>query len=155
MKTKTAKKIKFTKVGFEKMEKEFKTLTEERKHILVRLQTAREMGDLSENGAYTAARFELGNTDRRLRRLKYLLHFGKVVETKHEGIIDFASKVTLENEKQQLTFTLVNKYESDPKKQKLSVSSPFGKAVLGKKAGDKVSITAPAGTINYTVVKVE
>lgn len=155
MNIKKPKNIQFTKVGYEKMEKEFKTLTEERKKILVRLQTAREMGDLSENGAYTAARFELGKTDRRLRRLKYLLQYGKVVEAKHKGSIDFGSKVTLEKDKKQLTFTLVNKYESDPKKQQLSTDSPFGKAVLGKKSGDKVSVTAPAGNITYTIVKVE
>ncbi len=148
-------KIRFTKEGFEEIKAEHKMLTEGRPAILISLQKAREMGDLSENGAYTTARFELGNTDRRLKRLNFLLEYGVVVEEKHGGTIDFGSQVTLKNEKNQMTFTLVNKFESDPLEKKLSVSSPFGKAVMGKKVGDKVKVSAPAGNVTYTVSKVE
>ncbi len=155
MKTKAPKKIQFTKVGFEKIKTEHKSLSDGRPAILVSLQKAREMGDLSENGAYTAARLKLGSTDRRLRHLSNLMRYGVVKETKNRGSIDFGSQVTLENEKNQMTFMLVNKFESDPLKQKLSTNSPFGKAVLGKKVGDKVKVSAPAGTVNYTVVRVE
>lgn len=81
------KKIPFTKEGFEKNQKDYDLLLEKRKEILVRLQAAREMGDLSENGAYTAAKLELRSTDRELRRLKYLLRFGVVTEKTNNGVV--------------------------------------------------------------------
>ncbi|OGY18748.1 MAG: hypothetical protein A2900_02135 [Candidatus Chisholmbacteria bacterium RIFCSPLOWO2_01_FULL_50_28] len=155
MKNNLPEKIRFTKEGYAKMEEEFQALTDERVEILVRLQTAREMGDLSENGAYTAARLELGSTDRRLRQLRYLMRFAEVVESKSAGTIDFGSLVTLDNGKKQMIFTLVGKYESDPAKQKLSIEGPLGMALKGKRAGDTVKVHAPAGTTTYRVVKVE
>ena len=155
MKNNLPEKIRFTKEGYAKMEEEFQALTDERVEILVRLQTAREMGDLSENGAYTAARLELGSTDRRLRHLRYLMRFAEVVKSKTIGSIGFGSRVTLDNGKKQLTFTLVGKYESDPSKQKLSIEGPLGKALIGKRVTDKVSVNTPAGNTTYRVVNVE
>jgi transcription elongation factor GreA len=155
MNKKVPKQIQFTKEGFEKVKAEHKSLSDGRPAIVSRLQKAREMGDLSENAAYTAARLELGDTDRRLRRLNYLIRFGVVSEEKHKGKINFGSRVTLENGNQQMTFKLVNKFESDPLKKKLSTNSPFGKAVMGKKVGDKVEVSAPAGITTYKVIKVE
>mgnify|MGYP001579548883 CR=1 FL=1 len=114
MNTNPPQTIPFTKEGLAKLEEEFKELTDGRQEILIRLQTAREMGDLSENGAYTAARFELGATDRRLRHLRYLLRFGKVYEGKASGTIGFGNSVTLACDGKQLSYTLVGKFESDP-----------------------------------------
>jgi transcription elongation factor GreA len=146
------KKIKFTKEYYQKMAADFKNLTKKREGAVINLRTAREMGDLSENGAYKAARFELSSIDRELRRLTYLLRFGEVVETVNKDYIDFGSRVTLDDGKQQLTFTLVSGYESDPGKQKLSIYSPIGRVVMGKRKGDKVIVNAPAGQKTYTIV---
>ena len=148
------KSIPFTQLAYQKMEKKFADLTEERTKILVRLQTAREMGDLSENGAYKYAKFELGNTDRELRRLTHLLKYGKVTKNKKTGKVDFGSKITLQKDGVQTTFTMVNHHESNPQKQKLSTDSPIGKAVMGKKVGDKITVTAPAGETTYTLTKI-
>ncbi len=155
MKADIPEKIRFTKEGYVKMEEEFQALTDERVEILVRLQTAREMGDLSENAAYSAARLELGATDRRLRQLRYLMRFAEVVESRPAGFIDFGSRVTLDNGKKKMTFTLVGQYESDPAKQKLSIEGPLGMALKGKRAGDTVKVQAPGGMTSYRVVKVE
>lgn len=147
--------IPFTKEGFEKNQKDYQVLLEKRKEILVRLQAAREMGDLSENGAYQAARFELGSTDRELRRLKYLLRFGVVTEKKDGGVVNFGSVVTLNNGKEKMTFLMVSGYESNPTQNKLSIDSPLGKAIFGKKAGEKTIITSPDGVTEYTILKLE
>src|SRR3990172_5812632 len=155
MQTNPPQTIPFTKEGLAKLEEEFKALTDGRQEILIRLQTAREMGDLSENGAYTAARFELGATDRRLRQLRYLLRFGKVYEAKASGTIGFGNSVTLACDGKQLTYTLVGKFESNPAKHKLSVDSPLGKSLMGKRVGEKVVVSAPAGTRTYSVVSVK
>ena len=155
MKANTPKTIRFTKEAYEKLRNDLVDLEKYREEVLVRLQEAREKGDLSENGAYTAAKFELGETDRKLRRIKHQLRYGEVVESKHNGVVDFGSKVTLEREGKQMMFTLVSGYESDPKEQKLSETSPIGRAVKGKKKGDEVVVEAPAGEVVYRVVGVE
>ena len=147
--------IPFTLKAYEKMKADAVKLEKGRGAILVRLQTAREMGDLSENGAYKAAKFELRTTDRELRRLGYLIKYGRVTKSKHEGTIDFGSKATIELNDKKHTFMMVSVHESDPKKHKLSVESPIGKAIMGKKVGDKVTVSAPAGEVTYTVVDIE
>lgn len=150
------KAIQFTKSGFEKTQKDFDSLTEKRKTAVLNLQHAREMGDLSENGAYKAARFELSGIDRELRRLKYLLRFGEVIKTNADNSsADFGNTVTIKNNTKQITFTLVGPYESNPKSGSLSVASPIGKAVLGRKKGDKVFVFTPNGKMEYEVIKIE
>jgi transcription elongation factor GreA len=143
--------IELSEEGYKQFQADHARLTEERKDVLVRLQAAREMGDLSENGAYTAAKFELGSIDRQLRRLNYQLRFGKITKTKHDGTVDFGSKVTIDQNGKEMTFELVSGYESDPKAQKLSVYSPIGKAIQGHRAGDTVEAVVPAGTIKITI----
>lgn len=142
----------FTKEGYSKMEKDFAALNQKRKEVLVRLQAAREMGDLSENGAYQGARFELSSIDRELGRLKYLLRWGVVKQSKNNGIVDFGSTVTLQKGDQRLTFTLVSSYESDPQKNKLSIDSPLGQALSGKRKGDRITVKTPSGETIYTVI---
>jgi transcription elongation factor GreA len=149
------KKIQFTKAGLEKSQKDFDDLTEKRKTAIFNLQKAREMGDLSENGAYKAARFELSDVDRELRRLKYLLRFGEVVEVRtNNNQINFGSVVTIKNSTREMTFTLVGPYESNPKAGSLSVASPIGKAVLGHKKGDHVTVFTPNGKVEWEIIKI-
>jgi transcription elongation factor GreA len=149
------KKIQFTKAGFEKAQKDFDDLTEKRKTSVLKLQEARAHGDLSENGAYKAARFELSDVDRELRRLKYLLRFGEIVEsTTNTSSVGFGSLVTIKNKTRGLTFTLVGPYESNPKSGSLSVASPVGRAVLGHKKGDKVTVFTPNGKTEYEIIKI-
>ena len=90
--------IKLTKEYWGVLETQRKTLEQQQEEILVRLQAAREMGDLSENGAYKYAKFELGNVRRQLRRVNYLLQWGKIAAKKKTGAVDFGSKVRLKNE---------------------------------------------------------
>ncbi|MBI3443717.1 transcription elongation factor GreA [Candidatus Woesebacteria bacterium] len=149
------KKILFTKEGYQKIKKKFQNLTEMRKEAVNRLQTAREMGDLSENGAYKAARFELSSIDRELRRLTFQLRFGQVCEPTNNGRVDFGCRVTLDDGKKRLTFSLVGGFESDPLQQKISINSPIGRAIMGKRMGDKVKVTAPVGQTTYTVVEIK
>lgn len=146
--------IPFTNEGYRQLKTDLDRYTQERKQVLVRLQAAREMGDLSENGAYHAAKFELGRVDRELRRLNYLIRFGQVVSPKSGGGVGFGTTVTLEDGTSQRTWLMVSGYESDPAKHKLSIHSPLGKAVVGKAVGDKVVFTAPAGPMTYTITSI-
>jgi len=112
------------------------------------------MGDLSENGAYTAAKSELRDTDRKLRHLERLLKYGEVVTSKNAGKVEFDSKVILDNGSKKLNFHLVSGFEADPINGKLSVFSPLGKAVMNKTVGDKVSVSTPNGQMTYTIISI-
>lgn len=146
--------IQFTKSGYEKLKTELIQLEKEREEVIERLQKAREQGDLSENGAYKAARFELGDVDRQLRITKYQLRYGKVVEKSTTDKADFGSTIIIDDGNKKMTFTLVGGYESDPIQHKLSTISPIGKAVLGKKVGDEIIVYAPTGERKFKVIKV-
>lgn len=147
-------KIPFTKDGFEKINNRFQFLTNKRPEAIKRLQNARELGDLSENGAYKAARFEVSSIDRELRHLTSLIQNAEVIEYTAKDFVDFGSVITLDNGKGQLSFTLVGMYESDPINKKLSTYSPIGKAVLGKRVGDKIIVNTPSGEITYTIIEI-
>ncbi|MDQ3008524.1 MAG: GreA/GreB family elongation factor [bacterium] len=148
-------KIPFTKVAYQQMQQDLDQALLEEKDILIRLQAAREMGDLSENGAYQYAKFELGNIRRKIRKLKPLLENGEIIENTPTGVATFGSTITLTNAKTTKKFMLVTKHESNPTENKLSIESPFGQAVVGKKIGDEVEIIAPAGVIRFTVASLE
>ncbi len=147
-------RIQLSEEGYKKFQADFDRLTAERPNVLVRLQAAREMGDLSENGAYHAARFELSSIDRQLKKLTFQLRFGEVTKTKNTGAIDFGSTVTLDNQGTEMTFSLVSGYESDPAAKKLSVYSPIGKSIMGKKVGDTVTVETPGGERKLKIIAI-
>lgn len=147
--------VPFTKDGYENMKVLQAELLAKREIVLVSLQRAREMGDLSENGAYTAARFELGNVDRELRRLEYNLKYGHITGATGTDKVGFANKVTVEINGKEYAYTLVGTQESDPKKAMISLESPIGIALLGKRVGDKAVVTMPDRTIEYIVKRIE
>lgn len=148
------KRIQFTQEGLEKVREEHAALTAKRPEAIARLRTAREQGDLSENGAYKAARFEVNNIDGRLRHLNKLLILGQVYEPKNTGIVELGSTVTIYDGSKQHTYTIVGGYESNPLEGKLSTYSPIGKALIGKKVGDIVQITIPKGIVHYTIINI-
>ena len=147
-------KVPFTKAGYEQLKVRRDELLAKREVVLVSLQRAREMGDLSENGAYTSARFELGNTDRELRRLEYNLKYGVVTVPENTGKVGFGNKVTVELNGKEYVYTLVGTQESDPKKAMISLESPIGMALLGKKVGEKAIVVMPDRQIEYRVRKI-
>ena len=150
-KLKQPEPVPFTKEGYAKLKPRQAELLAKREIVLVSLQRAREMGDLSENGAYTSAKFELGNVDRELRRVEYHLKYGKVVEPSSDGKVGLGSKVTVELDGKEYVYTLVGTQESDPKKGLLSLESPIGLALLGKKMGEKVVVLMPDRQIEYLI----
>jgi len=146
--------IPMTKAGLDKARVDYEALQIKREEVLIRLQAAREQGDLSENGAYTSAKFELASVDREMRRLGYLLKYGVVTTSTNNGVVGFGSTITLQKDKKTMTFMLVSGFESDPGAKKLSEQSPFGKAVLGRREGESVVVTAPAGETSWKIIKV-
>lgn len=148
------KTISFTSWGFEKIKKERESLLLKRKSAVENLRTAREMGDLSENAAYKVARAELSSIDSRIRHLTKLILFGRVESAPSNGEIGIGSKITLMQGKTELEYEIVGSFESDPHLDKISHISPLGKALMGKKSGDKVTLSTLSGTVSYQVTEV-
>ncbi len=124
-----------------------------RKEVMKRLIVAREMGDLSENSGYRAAKFELGSIGRQLRELNHIIKHAYVPVISKEPIASFGKKVTLQNDTKTIEFTLVGEYEVDILQKKYSLESPIGKAVMGKKVGDTVELISPNGRVSYKIVE--
>jgi transcription elongation factor GreA len=149
-------KIPFTQTAYQQLQADFDKLTQERVEVMARLKTAREMGDLSENGAYIYAKMELGRVNREMRRIQHLLDSGHVVHKSSDNtVVQFGCTVTLQAGKMQIQYTVVSMHESDLAAHKLSIESPLGQAIIGRKVGDKVTIHAPAGEVSYSILKIE
>ncbi|MBI3342417.1 transcription elongation factor GreA [Candidatus Curtissbacteria bacterium] len=151
------KKIYLTKEGLTELKKEYDELINtKRPDILSRVSQARNMGDLAENAEYVAAREELSFIDGRIDELEEILKEAVVIRDSRTSrhLVKLGSTVTLHAEGKKETFTVVGEWEADPKDKKISHESPLGKALLGKKVGEKVEVEAPAGKISYTIVSV-
>lgn len=154
------KKIYLTKEGIEELKKEHEELSKvKRPGVLERVSQARNLGDLSENAEYVAAREELSFIDGRIDELEELLRQATVIEENHHkasntSTISLGSKITLHQNGKKEIFTLVGEWEADPTEKKISHQSPLGKALLGKKVGEKVEVEAPAGKVIYTIASV-
>ena len=141
--------IVFTTLGYSALQPKLDELFKKRERVLIELQRAREQGDLSENGAYKAARFELGDTDRAIRTLQHQIKYGKVVNTPSDGTIGVGSKVKLRRDDgKEFEYTIVGTYEADPMNGKISIVSPMGKGLMGKKVGDEVAVNGKTYVVN-------
>jgi len=147
-------KIIFTKSGYENLIQEQDYLTEKRVSTLERLVRAREMGDLSENSAYRASRSELSGIDSRLRQIAYYIKCAEISNPKGD-VADIGCRVFVNDGKNSFDYEIVGDYEADPVKRKVSVLSPIGNALLGKKVGDNITINIPSGKLNYKLKTIE
>lgn len=152
------KKIYLTPEGLETLKKELQNLIDvKRPELLESLSQARNQGDLSENAEYQAAKDDLGFTDGRIDELQEMLkHIVMIDDSLKVGKknVQLGTTVTLEVDGKKQVYTLVGEWEANPQESKISHESPLGKAVLGKKVGEKVEVEAPAGKIFYTVVEI-
>ena len=121
-----------------------------------RLANAREQGDLAENSEYKSAREDLMFIEGRMEKFKNIINRAKVISNRHSRKnIDIGCRVTLHINGKKDVYTIVGEWEADPKQRKISHSSPLGKALLGKKVGDRVEVAAPAGKIVYKIMQIE
>src|SRR5579863_7034832 len=133
-------RARFTKSGYEKLQQEYEELKAQRPAVIVDVQKARELGDLKENGYYQASKAKLRSIDSQLMRVSYTLKTAKIVDENVSEIVGIGSTVTLQNSEKEMTYQFVGDFEADPSERKLSLLSPIGKAVEGKKVGDEVEI---------------
>jgi transcription elongation factor GreA len=152
----TRKNFHFTSEGLKELKEELKKLVKEKRPKLIdRVAVARGHGDLSENSEYTAAREDLAFVEGRIEELEELIARAKLIKTKKtKGEVKLGCKVTVKVNGKKQTFEVVGEWEADPTEEKISHTSPLGKALLGKKKGEKVEIEAPAGKVTYHIQKI-
>lgn len=151
------KKIYLTKEGLAELKKEYDELVNiKRPNVLGHVTSARNMGDLSENAEYVAAREELTFIDGRIDELEIILKQAVVIRDAKTSnhAIKLGSTVTLHSNGKKEIFTVVGEWEADPTNKKISHESPLGKVLIGKRVGEKVQVEAPAGKITYSVVSI-
>lgn len=148
------KQYRLTQDGVDELQTELTSLVSERSAIADRIKTAREFGDLSENFEYSAARQEQEKNESRISELEAILQNVEIItKPKNDNKVVLGSTVKLENGAVK-EFKVVGTVEADPLNGKISDESPIGRALLGKKLGDKVEIKTPADTTVYTIIAI-
>lgn len=127
-----------------------------RKEILDTLQYAKSLGDLKENAEYHQAREDQGKLEERIKKIKHILQSSQVSSGGGGDVVEVGSKVTVQKEgtKEEKTYVIVGSEESNMAQGKISNTSPFGEAIMGKKKGDMFSFATPAGVVNYKIINV-
>jgi transcription elongation factor GreA len=148
-----------TKEGYDALKKELEYLkTVERPLNIKAIEEARAHGDLSENAEYDAAKERQGFIEGRLNELGYKLNNADIIDpdTLSKDRAVFGCKVVLENVDtgDTVEYQLVGPDESNIEKGRISVGSPLGKAMLGKKPGDEVNVQAPGGKRCYELIEI-
>lgn len=149
----------YTEEGLQKLKDELQQLeTVERRKCTAAVAEAREKGDLSENAEYDAAREAQALLEVKIAKLKDVIANARLVDESQIDIskVSILTTVKIKNLKNNATmsYTLVAENEADLKSGKISVDSPIGRGLLGKKVGDKVEISVPAGVIPFEVVTI-
>ena len=147
----------FTSKGLKELKVELKKLEEDKRpKIIDRVKVARDQGDLSENSEYTAAREELVFIDKRIADLEELIKGSKLINN-HSGKneVRLGSQVTVKINGNEKTYEIVGEMEANPMKDKISDSSPIGKALMSKRKNDSVKIETPAGLVTYQIKNIQ
>jgi transcription elongation factor GreA len=148
-----------TKEGYDKLVKQLEDLKiNERQRIAKAIAEAREKGDLSENAEYHAAKDEQGMLEMKINELDKQLANARILD---ESTVDTSkasilTKVTIKNLKtnSKVTYKLVSESEANIKEKKISVDSPIGKGLLGKKTGEIAEIQTPGGLMQFEILEI-
>lgn len=152
-------RIPMTKEGFEALKKELDRLKSvDRPENILAIEEARAHGDLSENAEYHAAKERQGFIEGRISQLQYKIANADVINLSSmpKDRVVFASRVLVENvdTEESAEYQIVGPDESDIENGRISMLSPLGKAILGKKPGDEIVLNAPGGKRIYELVEI-
>lgn len=153
------RKFMLTEEGLEKLKSELYELkTIKRKEIAEKISHAVAFGEIAENAEYRSAKNEQAFIEGRILTLEKIIENCEIIDkTKNDNtFVSPGSEIIVEDlkKKEKIKYILVDYIESDPAFGKISIASPIGKSILGKKVGDKVKIRVPAGSINYKILEI-
>ncbi len=147
-----------TPQGYKKLQGELANLKNVRiPEIAEKIKQAKELGDLSENAEYHAAKEEQAIVNGRINEISLMLKGVDIVDpaAKQAGVVSVGSKFRVKNSDREHAFTIVGANESDPSQGLISNESPIAAAMMGKKAGDTVEVVLPDETVKYKIISVE
>jgi len=153
------KQVPITRQGYDALRKELEKLKSiERPKNIRAIEEARAHGDLSENAEFDAAKDRQSFLEGRIRELEYKLSVADIIDPDNQpkDRAVFGCTVVLENidSGDEVTYQLVGPEESNIKEGRISIDSPLGKGIIGKRLGDEISINAPAGKRQYELVDI-
>lgn len=154
-------RVPMTKAGADALREELKHLKmEARPKVIAAIAEAREHGDLKENAEYHAAREQQGFIEGRIQEIEGKLSNAQVIDVAsmtNNGKVIFGATVQLINveTEEEVTYQIVGEDEADIKQNKISVTSPIARALIGKNEGDEVTVRAPGGEVDYEIGEVQ
>jgi len=148
-----------TRNGYNHLHKELENLKKViRPRVIKAIEEARAHGDISENAEFVAAKEQQSFVETKIREIEQKLANSEIIDNLNlpNGKVGFGSVVTLENLNNggQVTYQIVGPAESDISSGKISITSPLGKALIGKEVDDKVTAQTPGGAKNYNILKI-
>ncbi len=149
----------YTEEGLKKLKDELHELrTVERKSVIRQIAEARDKGDLSENAEYDAAKDAQGLLEIKISKLEEIVANARIVDSSQLDIskVSILTTVKIKNLKNnaEMKYTIVAENEADLKAGKISIDSPIGKGLVGRKVGDKVDVTVPAGIVPFQIIEI-
>ena len=148
------KEFHLTSDGASVLEQELAELKKRQPEVAENIRVAREFGDLTENAEYQAAKDEASRVENRIQEIEYILANVEIINSANRDKVSLGNTVTLVDDGKVVEYTIVGSVEANPLEHKISDESPIGKALLGKKVGEEVLITLPAGETKYKVKKI-
>ena len=154
------KEVILTPEGYEKLTIEIEHLsTDKRREVADRIRIAREFGDISENAEYDDAKNEQAMLEHKIAQLEDRLSNARVIQKRDVdlSVVSIGAKVRLRDvdAKETVEYTIVGSAEANPSELKLSNESPVGKAIIGKKKGETVEVSAPRGSLKYKILDIK
>ena len=148
-----------TREGYEKLKKEYDELTnKKRRDLSAAIEKARALGDLRENAEYQAAKEAQALNETRISELENMISSARILDEedidKDKAFLGARVKILVAGDNEVEEYTLVSEAESDFSKNKISVSSPLGKGMLGHKVGDILQIKVPAGMMTVKILEI-
>ncbi|MBD5183895.1 MAG: transcription elongation factor GreA [Bacteroidales bacterium] len=148
-----------TQEGYDKKMEELAALEAQRPAIKQAIAEARDKGDLSENAEYDAAKEAQGMLEMKIAKLKELVATARIIDDSKLNTeeVQLLNTVTIKNTANGMTmaYTIVTESEANLREHKIASNTPIAQALLGHKVGDIVKVQAPAGVMNFEVVKIE
>jgi transcription elongation factor GreA len=154
------KEVILTPEGLDKLKGEIEHLsTVKRREVAERIKHAREFGDINENSEYDDAKNEQAMLEHRIATLQERLRNARLAEIEDlpKGVVGIGTKVRLKDiaANETVEYTIVGSAEANPAEHKLSNESPVGKAIIGRKKGETVEVSAPRGSLKFKIMDVK
>ncbi len=154
------KEVILTSEGYEKLKQEIEYLSnDKRREVADRIRVAREFGDIAENSEYDDAKNEQALLEHRIAQLEERLRNARVISKKEisSDVVSIGSRVRLRDvdAKETVEYHIVGSAEANPSENKLSNESPVGRAIMGRKKGEVVEVTAPRGALKFKILEIK